>query len=290
MGEKGVWKTVEILLIEDNPGDAGLIVQMLEGSSALNFHLQVEEDLSSGVNRLGDDHFDLILLDLDLPDCQGLETLRQVHSRTSAVPIVVLTGQADEDLGIEAVRNGAQDYLTKQEIDGRRLLRSIRYALDRHRMQEELQEDRERDWREREHRSLEEIARSSRPSAIARAYGKAPLKESSPSRFSEIVERYDRLLEMALEQKEFKVEHNLSRDLKKIAEEIGALGCTPLDVIEIHASALERKSQEVRGKRLRAFEEEGRLQVLRLMGFLVSFYRQYYVRYPAAQPTTTGAK
>jgi DNA-binding response OmpR family regulator len=290
MGDKEVSEKIEILLIEDNPGDTELIRQMLEGVSASGFHVVVEKDLSSGLNSLGDGHFDLILLDLGLPDSQGLETLLQVYSQSSAVPIVVLTGRADEDLGTEAVRNGAQDYLVKGDLDRRLLIRSIQYSLDRHRLQEQLQEKRDQERRENDHRSLEEIARSSRPSAIARAYGKIPLKESSSSKFAEIVQRYDRLLEMALEQKEFKVEHNVSGDLKKIAEEIGDLGCTPLDVIEIHATAMESKGREVRGKRLRAFEEEGRLQVLQLMGFLTSFYRRYYVRYPANKPAPEGEK
>jgi DNA-binding NarL/FixJ family response regulator len=271
---------IEILLIEDDPGDAQLIRVMLQGSASVEFRLEVEQGLSSGLKRLDEQHFDVILLDLELPDSHGLETLRQIYSRASATPVVVITGQADEVVGAEAVRMGAQDYLVKGEIDSSILLRSIRYAIDRHRLQEKLQEKLDQERQENGRHDLEAISRSSIPSAIARSYGKVPFRESFSSKFEKIVDRYAGLLEMALEQKDFKVKHNVSREIKNIAEEMGDVGCTPHDVIEIHAAALEKKGIEISGKRLRALEETGRLELLRLMGFLASFYRQYYFKYP----------
>jgi len=124
-------EVLEVLLIEDEPGDATLIQHALSAAEGFRVNLTCVERLSTGIARLAKGPVDTILLDLSLPDSQGLDTLRAVHDRAQGVPIVVITGFSDEAVAIEAIQQGAQDYLLKDEADGEALGRSIRHAIAR---------------------------------------------------------------------------------------------------------------------------------------------------------------
>ncbi len=124
-------QNVRILLIEDNPGDARLIKEMLAGAKGAAFDIECTDLLSAGLLRLSQGGVNAILLDLGLPDSQGLETLTRTLTEAKSVPIVVLTGLDDESVGIRAVQVGAQDYLIKGHIDGNLLARTLRYAIER---------------------------------------------------------------------------------------------------------------------------------------------------------------
>lgn len=129
--------TVQILLVEDSPGDARLLQETLHASAA-SFSLACAQTLARALDMLRESRFDLILLDLMLPDASSLLGLKSVQAAATDVPIIVLTGMADEALGISAMREGAQDYLIKGQFDLRLLERSIRYAIERQRVQADL--------------------------------------------------------------------------------------------------------------------------------------------------------
>lgn len=129
-------KPVSILLVEDNPGDRRLIQEMLGEAVNMTFDVQYAARLQAAMDVLGQDGVEVILLDLGLPDSQGLETVRQVYAHTSDTPIVVLTGLNDETVGVEAVSEGAQDYLIKGQVDAQVLRRTIRYAIERKQAEE----------------------------------------------------------------------------------------------------------------------------------------------------------
>lgn len=131
-------KRVKVLLIEDNPGDARLIQEMLKETGNMQFELVHVERLSEGLKHLSNNAYDILLLDLGLPDSQGLDTLNEVYLKKPDEPIVVLTGLTDEMVGVQAVQNGAQDYLIKGQVDNKLLMRSINYAIERKRAQETL--------------------------------------------------------------------------------------------------------------------------------------------------------
>ncbi len=120
---------LHILLIEDNPGDARLIRELLMDAA---YQLDTAGRLSDALDRLAHSNFAAILLDLSLPDSYGLDTVVRI-STASAAPVIVLTGMNDEDLALSAVRAGAQDYLIKGEVTTSLLSRAIRYAIERHR-------------------------------------------------------------------------------------------------------------------------------------------------------------
>jgi diguanylate cyclase (GGDEF)-like protein len=125
---------MRVLLIEDNPGDARLLREMLRAGADLEFAVTTADRIASGLAYLGEREFDLVLLDLSLPDSEGIDTLRQVRGAASNLPIIVLTGLNREEVGLMAVREGAQDYLIKGQIDHPLLVRAIRYASERHRL------------------------------------------------------------------------------------------------------------------------------------------------------------
>lgn len=127
-----------VLLIEDNPGDAYLIREMLQETRNTAFTLEWEAGLTAGMDRLARGGVEAVLLDLSLPESQGLESLVRIHGHRPGVPVVVLTGSTDEELGNRAVQAGAQDYLVKGHVDGHTLGRALRYAIERGRIEEEL--------------------------------------------------------------------------------------------------------------------------------------------------------
>jgi light-regulated signal transduction histidine kinase (bacteriophytochrome) len=130
---------IKILFFEDSPGDAGLIEEMIDESVYCACQLEVVETLNEGLNYLGLNEVDLILLDLGLPDSDGMDTFNEVKSNNSNIPIIILTGLKDENIGINAVKKGAQDYLIKGEVEHKLLERSIIYSLERKRIEIELQ-------------------------------------------------------------------------------------------------------------------------------------------------------
>ena len=134
----------KVLLIEDNPGDVRLIQEMLTQSAQDGYQLECADRLSKGLECLGMGGIDLVLLDLGLPDSQGLDTFNKVHAQVPAVPIVLLTGLDDEMFAVQAVRQGAQDYLVKGNVNSTLLCRAVRYAVERKRSEEELRESERR--------------------------------------------------------------------------------------------------------------------------------------------------
>jgi PAS domain S-box-containing protein len=129
---------MKILLIEDNPGDARLIQEMLSEVKDFPFELEWCDRLSKGLSCLARERVGVVLLDLTLPDSQGLDTFEHVVHHAPGVPIIVLTILADEMTGLKAVEKGAQDYLFKGGVDGHLLVRSIRYATGRKQVEEAL--------------------------------------------------------------------------------------------------------------------------------------------------------
>ena len=130
---------------------------------------------------------------------------------------------------------------------------------------------------ERELHSLEQLTILPKTATTASAFGLKSLRQAAPGMFSKIVERYGTLMELALEQRAYKIDHDISAKLHTMAEEIGYLKAGPRDVIEIHGSALRKKTGAANPAKAEAYATEGRVMVLELMGHLVSHYRTYSV-------------
>ena len=137
-----VREPVRVLLIEDNEHDVVLVREALRDAGEQDFILETVPRLADGLKRLGETPVDVVLLDLRLPDSDGIDTFNDLRAHSIEVPIVVLSGDANDSVAMESMRRGAQDYLVKGTADGELLGRTLRYAITRHDM---IPEDLKRD-------------------------------------------------------------------------------------------------------------------------------------------------
>ena len=163
----------EILLVEDNPGDAPLLREMLKEQGWYSTHMTHVEYMSAAEQHLANHTVDIILIDLCLPDAEGLGGVRRIQAAAPHVPLVVLTGMDDESLALKALQEGAQDYLIKGQLEARGLGRALRYAVERKVMEETLFVERAHDVTAR--KQIEEELRHAKESAEAANRAKSEL-------------------------------------------------------------------------------------------------------------------
>ncbi len=129
-----------LLLIEDNPADARLVEIYLQESKLIDCVITKAEELQEGLERLEEDEFDAILLDLTLPDSQGFSTVKTMIEEFPEYTIIVMTGLEDDRLALNSVKAGAQDFIVKGKFDGDLLARTISYAIERHQLQKRIED------------------------------------------------------------------------------------------------------------------------------------------------------
>jgi two-component system cell cycle response regulator len=136
-------RPIRVFLIEDNPGDARLVRELLteEGD---RFGIVLAGSMREALNRLAAESFDVVLLDLSLPDSQGFGTISSIRAQVPAMPLIVLTGFDDADFAVAAVEAGAQDFLVKGQFEGGTIRRAIRYAITRRTLEEQVRLSEER--------------------------------------------------------------------------------------------------------------------------------------------------
>jgi PAS domain S-box-containing protein/putative nucleotidyltransferase with HDIG domain len=167
-------ENIAVLIVEDNEEHANLFSLYLERSQTHKFSVTKTARLAAAIEEIAENSYDVILLDLTLPESQGLNTFYQLHTRSDNIPIVVLSGLDDELAAIEAVRGGAQDYLVKGHADQQLIIRSIRYALERKKSAEDLRlsEERFRSMIENSSDLIALIDREKRYSYVSPSYEK----------------------------------------------------------------------------------------------------------------------
>src|ERR1700674_3831961 len=131
-------EVIRVLLIEDNPGDARLVCERLLSAPSARFEVESLDRLASAIERLRRAGIDVVLLDLSLPDSQGMETITRLHAEAPEIPIIALSGLDDQGVIQDAVKQGAEDYLVKGAFSTDILVRTILYAIDRQRLREDL--------------------------------------------------------------------------------------------------------------------------------------------------------
>ncbi len=288
---------IQVLLVEDSLDHAELMKTVLaefDGSlpGTPLFDVAHVERLAHALARLDQGRVDVVLLDLYLPDSAGLETFVRLHAHAPDVPVVVLSALDDEVLAARAVREGAQDYLVKGQMPIELVARSLHYAVERQQAKAELLREQtgraaaeaalrhaqrtEKQRRERQRRELRSLERLSAPRAVAvtaQVFVVEPLSSALPEAFRELVQRYEQLLDLALEQRTHKIDHRVSDALRALADEIGFLNAGPRDVVELHTAALKGILAGTPPPRAQAYVDEARVMVLELMGYLVAYYR-----------------
>jgi DNA-binding NarL/FixJ family response regulator len=256
-----------LLLVEDSPGDADLVREILDVDGGDRFEILHVQRLGGAEEALRTASVDVVLLDLSLPDGDGVANVRQLRAITSLVPIVVLTGMEDERLALACIDAGAQDYICKNEVRPVTLRRAIGYAVSR------VRESQLRDLKDllaRYRGLLHEPATTSIETFVVE-------DELLPAEiFASLVRDYEGLLEPYLEKLVLKVAAPREA-MEQIATRLGELGARPRDLLDIHVAALDRLSTQG-GAMTRAVVVEARLLALEMMGLLVEFYRTHQTR------------
>ena len=243
--------TLRILLIEDNPGDARLVQELLADADA-PYAVETAATLAGALALLSSRTFDLALLDLHLPDADGLGTIGRLREPAPGLPIVVLTGLDDVSVGLEAVRTGAQDYLRKGTFDVDLLHRTLRYAAERASLQRALLQ-KERAEALRQERALRRLA------ALSDGTLGAPLLHGDADPYEALTQRYadalGRLAQADTRPDTPDLPDDVEQTLAAVAEEVGHQMGGPQDLVELHRRALERRALEAPGERARLLEE-----------------------------------
>lgn len=250
-------KTVRVLLVEDDPIDQTGVRRLFARITARKFELSAAVDLASAMALTEKDAgFDVILLDLGLPDSSGLDTVRRVVRALPTVPVVVLTGNDDADLAVDAVRLGAQDYLPKETADEAILYRILAHAIDRQSAMNDLR---------RRFAAWTTVTRALRALADG-----DELRKHRPDAFAELVTRYQGLLARTAHGPDAS-SHQQSA-LAELGRRLAECDGTAADVLEVHMAAIGRRvNAESHAGRSR---EDEQLLILEALGHLATAYRR----------------
>jgi CheY-like chemotaxis protein len=272
----------KLLLIEDNPVNAKLIKKLLSNAGktslgqGISFDVTWIETLAKTLEKINQESFDVILLDLILPDSSGLGSLIKVKEYAPQTPVIIQTGSEDESLVVKSFQLGADGYLKKQNLDTNLLIYAIRSAVEKQLYLANLQKS-QLEQQQQEFQSLDHLVNGIKTNVTARMFGSQSIKDGLPDIFQEMVQEYGNYMDLALEERAYKVSHNISEKLRTMAEKLGFLKASPRDIIDIHTFALKNKNENATLAKAQAYVGEGRLMVLELMGYLTSYYRKYYI-------------
>lgn len=267
---------VVVLLVEGDAARAAEVLDLLRRNAPQSWSFLQAGTLEEAVALSRRAEAQLVLLDLHLPDARGMRTFNAFGRASLSLPVVLLIDEGDEALAVRALRKGAQDYLLRGRLDGPTLVRSIRYALERHRLQSELQVERE-------------LRRHVATAPVSPHEVQAALRESNQALFHDLVRRYADAMNAAVELQVLKSGGGaVSRSLRQIAAILGEHGAGPRDVVEIHSAALRDKLRHTPSRRGRAYVDEARLMVLELMGHLACHYRDARNRGPGGSGSPSG--
>ena len=263
---KELVQTRVLLLVEDNPGDAALVQDFLAGADGDAFRIEHVPRVADAAKALKSLEVDVIVLDLTLPDCAGVDSVRAIRQSAGDTPIVVLTGVDDEELALACIDAGAQDYLAKSEVGAQNLRRAIGYAITRRR------EAQLRQMKEALDRYRELSSASQRTTVTAAIAGSGAISTRSPDTFRRIVDGYFALLEPYLNSDVDQLSPPRGA-MELIATAMGDANAGPRDLLDVHVAALDRAINQYDDRQSRSIVFEARLLALQMMGLLVDYYR-----------------
>lgn len=217
--------------------------------------------------------FDLVLVGMHKDPAHGLEAIRAIRDADPAIPILAVTGHCDREAGLLAIRAGAQDYVARSESTSRRLAQTIDYAIERNRLRHRIEVAKETEAREQEFNSLKNLCGPAPLPISGRSFGSIPLRDRSPQAFLDLARQYEKLILVASTSTSLQHREQIADDLNVIADRLGVLNAGPRDVIDLHKMAISKRLEGLSVGRARSAIEDGRMMLLQLMGYLVSFYR-----------------
>lgn len=302
--------TVRILFVDDDEEDYMLVQDLLSSINDLTIEIDWESDFGRALEKLLGDEYDLCLLDYYLGEHNGLDLLKTAIAGGAHPSFVMLTGRGNRRVDLEAMNVGADFYVDKNQLDAFDLERAIRYSLEHNyilRTVQELNEQLEariaertqmlveakeqleneiaererieaqlRDVRyERQEETLNQIARPPQTRVTAQLLGIRTLRETDRGIYDQLVKNYSTLIDQTIEQRLYRVDHDVSDQLRTLADYIGSLRLSPRDVVEIHNGALKSRNDIFAPGKAEIYVEEGRLLILELMGYLTAYYRNF---------------
>jgi CheY-like chemotaxis protein len=261
-------RVFRILLVEDSASDAELIRSMLPGSEHAAWEIETASAVRDAIPLLRKIAFDVVILDLHLPDSRGLKTVSSVHTAAPEVPIVVLTGSSHPE-GLECIEAGAQDYLHKDSITPRALERSLAFALARRRQAEigALKSTLER--------YRMELAGTPPPIPIERPQRYAEdgtARRRHPEVMGIVDRHYQRLLDGYVERLA-RPDVEEPSEMESVAGSLASLDAGARDLMAVHVQALERSIRDARPDQARAYAIAARSLIIEMMGRLTAVYR-----------------
>lgn len=248
-------QAIRVLVIEDEPQYFSLIEAMVEDFEAGRFELVNEPRLTSARARLERERFDLVLLDLGLPDSRGLAALEALSAVEALPPTVILTSLADDELAADAIRQGVQEYLIKSRINGRILVRALAYALERDQLQRELEEAR-LEALQHDLVFLRRVTDDARGSA-----GDLSRIEHD---YTPILARYIVSVRAG--------EPRPADEIESVALRLANRRARARDVVQMHLACLERISATATGREKRRLADDARLALIEVLGNLADLY------------------
>jgi len=262
-------ESLPILVVEDDQDDYLALERMLRNVVGVN--LERTTSVSQAKSLLADGNFKVVILDLNLPDSCGMDTVVSL-CKAPEVPVIVLSGVDEEGMALNAVKHGAQDYLVKDTLNPTLLIKTIRYSVERYKLVRALEDSKSQTQREKELARQQTSIPSLDTTITADSFGLYPLRESNLELFNTTLAMYQAILEHAMEQRVFKVQHDVSNELQNLATLMGSHGATPRDVIDLHSTTLASKTATVSSKKSNVYNEEGRYLLIGILGYLCTFY------------------
>jgi DNA-binding response OmpR family regulator len=259
-------ETIKILVIDDDSVDRQMLRRTLAATD-LSVSIHEVGTVADAVNALRDKKYDIALLDYNLPDGTALSVLKTMQElRGNPAPIIVLTVHADKKIALEALKEGAQDFLPKESVSPDNLERAIRYCIQRNKLWQELQWSKERERRERELRAFQEAI-------VDLDCAPPPAVRESEYVFEQFVDDYQAALTKSLEEITFKGPQAVPDQMRVLAAKLGEMQAGPKDIIDIHTLALTRACKNTAKTVEQALTDEARIMLVQLMGYLCRYYR-----------------
>jgi len=256
----------KVLLVYNRRSDRDLIVEFLGHTFGDQIDLRWAATFKHARDALANDRFDACLVDYQLGPHSGMELIEQSIAAGRRCPFILLTGHGNREVDIETSRAGVAGYISKEDLTAETLERAIRYAVEGLRYRAEHQ-------RRAIFGVLEQLS-AGRPLRLD-GESAGSLKHADRGLFDNLVDCYGELLDLALENRAYEVDHDVSEGLEAMAQQLGACFATPRDVIDIHYTSTRRKTAEAVNERATPYIEEGNLMALELMGHLAAYYRGF---------------
>jgi CheY-like chemotaxis protein len=287
-------EVVNILIVDDKPENLLVLEEVL---NIPGYRLTKAQSGKMALRRVLQAQFAMILMDVRMPVMDGFETAALIRQRTKTrdIPIIFITAEyTAKDHVARGYALKAVDFLTKP-FDPDRLRSRVALLAELHRKTVQLEKincelcaaiaDRKRCEQDltcyrvtqkKEIQYIEKMAAAPETVVTAQQFGQGPLKETARDSFQELIRIYGDLLDQAMEQRAYKVEHDLTAKLRALAEQLGFLSAKPRDLVEIHSAALKGKIKVAPKQKIQVYMDEARLMVLECMGYLASYYRDRY--------------